>query len=116
MVTPMSMDVTTMATWTQRGPKASSSLPAMRCAAPESPMTRPTMAPRPMVSIVSPIWSPMPSERTSGMSATGMPRTRATPTATSRRAAKPFSFSLVIRSSRIRTLIPTTRRGMAVPL
>lgn len=28
MVTPMSMDVTTMATWTQRGPKASRSLPA----------------------------------------------------------------------------------------
>ena len=30
-------------------------------------MTRPTMAPSPMVSIVSPIWPPMPSERTSGI-------------------------------------------------
>jgi hypothetical protein len=88
----------------------------MRCAAPESPMTRPTMAPSPMVSMVSPIWPPMPSERTSGMVATGIPWTSATPTATSSSAAKPLSLSLVIRTSRTRTLIPTTTRGMAVLL
>lgn len=84
----------------------------IRWAAPESPSTRPTMAPSPMMSIVSPIWSPMPSERTSGISSRPIPWTRATPTATRRRAAKPFSLSFVIRKSRTRTLIPTTMSGM----
>ncbi len=83
----------------------------MRWAAPESPMTRPTIAPSPMVSIVSPIWSPMPSERTSGIFSSEIHRTRPTPTATSSRAAKPLSLSLVMSSSRTSTLIPTTRSG-----
>lgn len=43
----------------------------MRWAAPESPITRPTMAPSPMVSMVSPIWSgilssPMPRQEQGG--------------------------------------------------
>lgn len=78
-------------------------------------MIRPTIAPRPMVSMVSPIWSPIPAERTSGISTAGIPWTRATPTATSSSAAKPLSFIRVIRSSSTTTLIPTTTSGMPVP-
>lgn len=108
----MSMAVSTMATCTRRGPQASRSRLAIRWAAPESPITRPTMAPSPMVSIVSPIWPPIPSARTSEIFSRGMPWTRATPTATRSRAAKPLSLNFVISRSRTSTLIPTTTSGM----